>query len=97
MFESLQLFLAQWVPDGMATVLVILVQAAMVIVPLLLAVAYLTYAERKVIGYMQIRLGPNRVGPGGWLQPIADALKLLMKEVIIPSKSNVYLLLLRLF
>lgn len=91
MFESLQLLLAQWVPDGLATVLVILVQAAMVIVPLLLAVAYLTYAERKVIGYMQIRLGPNRVGPGGWLQPIADALKLLMKEVIIPSKSNVYL------
>ena len=45
--------------------------------PLMLCVAYLTYAERKIIGYMQIRIGPNRVGPKGWLPPIADALKLI--------------------
>lgn len=93
MFDSLHLFLAQYVPDALAAVLVILVQAMVLIVPLLLAVAYLTYAERKVIGYMQIRLGPNRVGKYGLLQPIADAVKLLMKEVIIPSQSNIYLFL----
>ena len=62
--------------------------------PLMLCVAYLTYAERKIIGYMQIRIGPNRVGPGGWLQPIADAIKLMIKEIIIPSGSNKFLFLL---
>jgi len=56
--------------------------------PMMLAVAYLTYAERKVIGYMQVRIGPNRVGYKGLLQPIADGLKLLMKEIIIPSGAN---------
>jgi NADH-quinone oxidoreductase subunit H len=65
-----------------------------IVVPLLLCVAYLTYAERKIIGYMQIRLGPNRVGPKGWLQPIADALKLLFKEIIIPAGANKFLFLL---
>ena len=59
--------------------------------PLMIAVAYLTYAERKVIGYMQIRIGPNRVGFKGLLQPIADGLKLMMKEIIIPSGSNKFL------
>lgn len=59
-----------------------------IIVPLLLAVAYLTYAERRVIGLMQRRKGPNVVGYFGLLQPIADALKLLFKEVIIPSQSS---------
>jgi len=59
-----------------------------VVVPLMLGVAYLTYAERKVIGYMQVRIGPNRVGPLGLLQPIADGLKLLMKEIIIPSGAS---------
>ncbi len=68
-----------------------------IVVPLLLGVAYLTLAERKVIGYMQVRLGPNRVTffgipwLGGWAQPIADALKLLVKEIIIPSGANRFL------
>ncbi|GAB4293654.1 MAG: NADH-quinone oxidoreductase subunit NuoH [Methylophaga sp.] len=65
----------------------------LIVVPLMLAVAYLTYAERKVIGYIQVRIGPNRVGPWGLLQPIADGLKLLMKEIILPSRSNLYLFL----
>ena len=62
-----------------------------VVVPLMLVVAYYTLAERKVIGFMQIRVGPNRVGPFGLLQPIADALKLLLKEIILPQRSNAYL------
>ena len=62
-----------------------------IVVPLMLAVAYLTYAERKVIGYMQVRIGPNRVGFKGLLQPIADAVKLLMKEIVIPSGANKFL------
>ncbi len=59
-----------------------------ILLPLLLAVAYLTYAERKVIAAMQLRKGPNVVGPFGLLQPIADAVKLLFKETILPSGAN---------
>ena len=61
-----------------------LVKILALVVPLMLGVAYLTYAERKIIGWMQVRIGPNRVGFQGLLQPIADAVKLLMKEIIIP-------------
>jgi NADH-quinone oxidoreductase subunit H len=62
-----------------------------IVVPLLLCVAYLTLWERKLIGWMQIRLGPNRVGPLGLLQPIADGLKLLVKEIIIPTGASKFL------
>jgi NADH-quinone oxidoreductase subunit H len=71
-----------------------LAKIIVIVMPLMLGVAYLTYAERKIIGYMQIRIGPNRVGPKGWLQPIADALKLMFKEIILPSGANKALFLL---
>lgn len=70
------------------TVVWTLVKILALVVPLMLGVAYLTYAERKVIGWMQVRIGPNRVGPLGLVQPIADGLKLLMKEIIIPAGAN---------
>ena len=65
-----------------------LIKILALVVPLMLGVAYLTYAERKVIGWMQVRIGPNRVGFQGLLQPIADAVKLLMKEIIIPAGAS---------
>ena len=69
----------------------IIIKILGIVVPLLLGVAYLTFAERKVIGFMQVRIGPNRVGFAGLLQPIADLIKLISKEIIIPTRSNKYL------
>ncbi|MGB4191793.1 MAG: NADH-quinone oxidoreductase subunit NuoH [Rickettsiales bacterium] len=66
----------------------IVLKILMITVPLILSVAYLTYAERKVIAAMQMRRGPNVVGPFGLLQPIADAVKLMFKEIIIPDRAN---------
>ncbi len=60
----------------------------LIVLPLLLSVAYLTYAERRVIGLMQMRRGLNRVGPFGLLQPIADAVKLIFKETIVPTPAS---------
>ena len=65
-----------------------LIKIVLIVAPLMLGVAYLTYFERKVIGFMQQRIGPNRVGPLGLIQPIADGLKLLLKEIIVPSGSS---------
>ncbi len=62
-----------------------------IVVPLMLCMAYLTLLERKVIGWMQVRIGPNRVGPLGLLQPIADGIKLLFKEIIVPAGANKFL------
>src|SRR5215208_4233992 len=65
-----------------------------IIIGLMVVVLYLTYFERKVIGYMHVRIGPNRVGPFGLLQPFADTIKLLTKEIIIPTPSNRFLFIL---
>ena len=65
-----------------------LIKIMAVVIPILGAVAYLTLWERKLIGWMHVRLGPNRVGPLGLLQPIADSLKLLTKEIILPAQAN---------
>jgi len=66
----------------------------MIVIPITIGVAYFTYFERKVIGYMQVRRGPNRVGPLGLLQPFADVFKMLFKEIIIPTNANRFLFLL---
>jgi NADH-quinone oxidoreductase subunit H len=69
----------------------IIIKILIIVVPMLLVVAYLIYAERKIIGYIQVRIGPNRVGFRGLLQPIADLIKLITKEIVIPTRSNKYL------
>jgi NADH-quinone oxidoreductase subunit H len=80
-----QLLGSAWIPVWT------LVKIVCIAVPLIIGVAYLTFVERKVIGYMQVRIGPNRVGPFGLLQPFADVFKLLFKEIIVPSGANRYL------
>ncbi len=75
-------------PEALQTLIWIVLKILLIALPVMGAVAYITLAERKVIGYMQVRIGPNRVGPRGLLQPIADALKLIMKETIVPTKAN---------
>lgn len=81
-------------PEIVSTTLWTILKIVAIVIPLMISVAYLTYFERRVIGFMQGRLGPNRVGYFGLLQPIADALKLMFKEIIHPTKSNNLLFLL---
>ena len=74
--------------NSLPVVIQILLKIILILAPLMVLVAYYTYAERKIIGYMQVRMGPNRVGPKGWLQPIADAVKLMFKEIVIPTGAD---------
>jgi len=83
---GLSTFGAWWAP--LLTLVITLLKIVAVVLPLILCVAYLTLWERKVIGWMHLRIGPNRVGPLGLLQPFADVLKLLLKEVMIPGNAN---------
>lgn len=69
----------------------IIIKILVIVLPITGVVAYLTFAERKVIGYMQLRIGANRVGIRGLGQPIADVIKLIFKEIVTPTKSNKYL------
>ena len=80
-------------PFGIQVTVENLVKIIIILVPLFLAAAYLTYAERKIIGYIQVRIGPNRVGPRGWLQPFADLFKLVFKEIVVPTNANRFLFL----
>ncbi|MFN7039344.1 MAG: NADH-quinone oxidoreductase subunit NuoH [Alphaproteobacteria bacterium] len=79
---------AKLVNEYIIPLLFIVGKILLIIVPIIIIVAYLTYAERKVIAAIQLRRGPNVTGPFGLLQPIADAIKLMFKELIIPSQSN---------
>ncbi len=90
MIEAIESAL-DFLPAGLVTLIIIVGKILVLVLPLMGAVAYLTLAERKVIGYMQVRIGPNRVGPRGLLQPIADAVKLMFKETIFPAKANRFL------
>ncbi len=91
----MELFSSLWeaLPSELQYLIWTLIKIIVIVAPMMLVVAYFTYAERKIIGYMQVRIGPNRVGPKGWLQPIADALKLMFKEIVIPTRANKFLFL----
>lgn len=82
-----------WVPTWLQSVIIDTLLIIVIMIPLILGVAYMTYAERKVIAFMHVRMGPNRVGWHGLLQPIADTLKLIFKEIIFPKNTNSYLFL----
>ncbi|WOP16908.1 NADH-quinone oxidoreductase subunit NuoH [Ottowia sp. SB7-C50] len=85
---GLHLFAGTWWTGATWPVVWILIKIVVLLLPLMGAVAYLTLWERKLLGFMQVRHGPNRTGPWGLLQPIADAVKLLTKEIIRPTAAN---------
>jgi NADH-quinone oxidoreductase subunit H len=77
--------------DQLIYMFFLMLKIVALIVPLILGVAYYTYMERKVIGFMQVRKGPNRIGPLGLFQPFADVFKLLLKEIVLPQNANKFL------
>jgi NADH-quinone oxidoreductase subunit H len=77
--------------DNLIYMAILMAKIVAVVLPLIIAVAYYTYMERKVIGYMQMRRGPNRIGPLGLFQPFADVFKLLLKEIVLPENANKFL------
>jgi NADH-quinone oxidoreductase subunit H len=81
------------VPPELKLVIVSVLKIVVVLVPLILGVAYFTYWERKILAWMHVRIGPNRVGWKGLLQPFADVIKMLLKEIVIPSSANRFLFL----
>ena len=81
-------FLTAFLATPLGLLVLTVVKALAILVPLLIGVAYLTYAERKVLAAMQLRKGPNVVGPFGLFQPFADAIKMVMKETVIPTGAN---------
>jgi len=87
-------FILAWLPESVIALIWIVVKIIAILLPLILTVAYYTYAERKIIGYMQVRMGPNRVGPWGLFQPFADVFKLLLKEIVLPADANKFLFIL---
>jgi NADH-quinone oxidoreductase subunit H len=87
LIDQINIVGSQWL-GGFWAPMWALVKIVCIVLPLLGCVAYLTLWERKMIGWMHVRLGPNRVGPLGLLQPIADAFKMMLKEIIIPAQSN---------
>jgi NADH-quinone oxidoreductase subunit H len=84
----------QSVPAELQLVIITTLKIVVVLVPLILGVAYFTYWERKILAWMHVRIGPNRVGWKGLLQPFADVIKMLLKEIVVPTSANRYLFLL---
>ena len=95
MNELLLQFNELWatVPPELQLVIVSVLKIVVVLVPLILGVAYFTYWERKILAWMHVRIGPNRVGWNGLLQPFADVIKMLIKEIVVPSQANRFLFL----
>ncbi len=83
----------EWLPLEVRFLLITTGKIVIVLVPLILGVAYFTYWERKILAWMHVRVGPNRVGWKGLLQPFADVIKMLLKEIVVPSSANRYLFL----